>query len=267
MLFTVDIGNTNITCGLFDDDDNIAAFARVYTNRKRTADQYAVELKAVMKLKGVELSRLSGAVISSVVPELTFIVRDAVAMISGIEPIVLSPKTKHGLVIDIENPAQLGSDLIAGAVAAIKRYPLPCLIMDIGTATKISIVDSRGVFRGCTISAGVHISIEALSSSASQLPPINLDAPDCTTIGRNTTMSMQAGIILGTASMLDGLCDRIEEDLNEKVGSIVATGGLAKDITKHCRRKLICEPNLILYGLLDIHKTIKNNDTKRKELL
>lgn len=254
MLFAVDIGNTNITCGLFDDNNNICAFARVYSNRKRTAEQYAVELKAVMKLYNIEFSSLDGAIISSVVPELTFIIRDAVKLISGTEPVVLSPEINHGLVIDIENPKQLGSDLIAGAIAAIARYPLPCLVMDIGTATKISIIDSKAVFRGCTISAGVNISIEALSSSASQLPPINLDSPSFTTIGRNTTVSMQAGIILGTAAMLDGLCDRIEIDLGEKVKSIIATGGLARDITRHCTHQLSCEPNLILYGLSDIYR-------------
>lgn len=252
MLLAIDIGNTNLTVGLYDNEE-LTFLARLATDTKRTAEQYAVELSQIAVLEGHALKSVNGAIISSVVPELTAVVKNAVKILTGINAKILGPGLKNGLNIKIDNPAQLGADLVAGAVAAVNKYALPCLVMDLGTATKISVIDSNGSYRGCTISAGVGISLNALAGSAAQLPTVNLDMEHCPAYGTNTVTSMQAGIILGTAAMLDGLADKIEVSLGEKVKSVVATGGLAHDITKHCRRKLICEPNLVLEGLRIIY--------------
>jgi len=236
------------------DGDALRCVTRLATDKKRTAEQYAVEIYTIFSLKGADLSSVDGAVISSVVPELTSAIRGAVRILTnGVEAKVLGPGLKSGMNIRIDNPAQLGADLVAGAVGAKSRYPLPCLVLDLGTATKISVIDSNGVYRGCTIGAGIGVSMNALAGSASLLHSIELGTNECPVIGTNTVASMQAGFILGTACMLDGLCERIEEKLGEEVKSIVATGGLAEHVIRHCRKTVSYEPDLVLYGLKDIY--------------
>ncbi|MBR3768329.1 MAG: type III pantothenate kinase [Clostridia bacterium] len=252
MLLTVDIGNTNILFGLFH-KEKIVLEARLASDTKRTKEQYALDIKGICNLKNISLDDVDGAIISSVVPELTNSIKDAIQILTPVSPLVVGPGVKSGLHIKIDNPVQLGADLVAGAVGAIEKFPLPCLVMDLGTATKISVIDKNGAFLGCTISAGVGISLKALSGSAALLPTVNLNLQECPAFGTNTVASMQAGIILGTAAMLDGLCERIEESLGYSVASIVSTGGLAQNITKHCKREVTYEPDLILYGLKAIY--------------
>lgn len=252
MLFVADIGNTNINIGIFD-VDRLSCVARLSSDHSKTGDQFALELKGISELKGFNICDVKGAVISSVVPEITSSFRSAVIELTGVEPLILGPGVKSGLHIKIDNPAQLGADLVAGAVGAIEKYKLPCLIIDLGTATKISVIDKNGAFLGCTISAGIGISLKALSGSASLLPAVELSAKDCPAFGTNTVASIQAGTILGTAAMIDGLCDRIEEKLGEKVNSVVATGGFADSIVKCCKRDIIKSPDLLLYGLRSIY--------------
>ena len=256
MLLAVDIGNTNITIGLYC-EDKLIFVSRLATERLRMPDQYAAELAAIFAMHSINTSEFQGAIISSVVPELTNVVKEAVGFITEQTPLVLGPGVKTGLNIKIDNPAQLGADLVAGAVGAISAYPLPCLVLDMGTATKISVIDAKGNYRGCTISPGVKLSLNALSAGASQLSSIPLDAPP-SAIGTNTISSMQAGIVLGTAAMIEGLCRKIEASLGEKPASIVATGGIAADIIRYCDMDITLDENLILDGLKAIYnKNIK----------
>ena len=169
---------------------------------------------------------------------------------------VLGPGIKTGMNILIDNPAQLGADLLAGCVGAAALYKLPCLVIDLGTASKISVIDKNGSFRGCTIAPGIGISLEALSAKTSQLPSISLKTPDHA-IGTNTLDSMQSGTVFGFAAMLDGLCEKLEDELGEKVETTVATGGLAKDLVKSCKREIVYNGDLILYGLKVLYE--KNN--------
>lgn len=256
MLLAVDIGNTNISIGLYC-EDKLIFVSRLATERLRMPDQYAAELAAIFAMHSINTSEFQGAIISSVVPELTNVVKEAVGFITEQTPLVLGPGVKTGLNIKIDNPAQLGADLVAGAVGAISAYPLPCLVLDMGTATKISVIDEKGNYRGCTISPGVKLSLNALSAGASQLSSIPLDAPP-SAIGTNTISSMQAGIVLGTAAMIEGLCKKIEVSLGEKPASIVATGGIAADIIRYCDMDITLDENLILDGL----KAIYNKNTK-----
>ncbi len=257
MLLAVDIGNTNITIGLYS-EDKLIFVSRLATERLHMPDQYAAELSAIFSLHSINTSDFEGAIICSVVPELTNVIKEAVGFITGHTPLIIGPGVKTGLNIKIDNPAQLGADLVAGAVGAIEKYPLPCLVLDMGTATKISIIDSKGNYRGCTISPGVKLSLNALSSGASQLSAISLDAPP-SAIGTNTVTSMQAGIVLGNAAMIEGLCGRIEDSLGEKSASIVATGGIAADIIRYCNMDITYDPDLILDGL----RVIYNKNTKQ----
>ncbi len=252
MLLAIDIGNTNILFGIFD-GDSIVFQARLSTDSTRTSEQYALELKGICELKNISLENISGAIISSVVPDVTNHVRNAVKFLTGVDALLVGPGIKNGLKIKIDNPAQLGADFVACAVGAVEKFQYPCLIVDLGTATKISIIDEYGSFIGCIITAGVGISLAALSKSASLLPKINIDLENCPVYGKNTVNSMQAGIIHGTASMLDGMCDRIEDALGYKVRNVIVTGGLSRTISTYCKRDVIYEPNLILYGLKAIY--------------
>lgn len=253
MLLAVDIGNTNILFGLFE-EDSLSFKARISSDRKITAEQYALEISGISNLKNIKLDRVDGAIISSVVPELTSLIREAVMMLTGVEAIVLGPGVKSGLPIKIDNPAQLGADLVAGAVGAVDKYSAPCLVIDLGTATKISVIDASGAYRGCVISAGVGISLNALSGAASLLPDIDINSGNCPVYGTNTVSSMQAGMLQGTASMLDGMCDKIEEALGEQNITVIATGGYSGAILPYCKRKIIFEPELILWGLKKIYE-------------
>ena len=247
MLLTIDIGNTNIVIGVYESDE-LLFISRLETNKKRTGDQYAVEIKSIFELHSVDLTSIKGAIISSVVPEITSALKSAINFLVGISPMVVGPGLKTGMNISIDNPVQVGSDLVAGAVAAINLYPLPALVIDLGTATKISVINENGAFCGGIIAPGVSVSLDALSKTASQLPTISLENVG-SAIGKNTVDCMRSGIVYGTAAMLDGLCDKIESELDVKVQTVVATGGLAKDIVKHCKRDLILNDNLIVYGL------------------
>ena len=255
MLLAVDIGNTNITVGLYC-EDKLIFVSRLATDRLRMPDQYAAELSAIFNLHDIDTSDFEGAIICSVVPELTYTVKDAITFITKKTPLVVGPGVKTGLNIKIDNPAQLGADLVAGAVGAIAKYPLPCLLLDMGTATKISVIDSSGNYRGCTISPGVKLSLNALSAGASQLSSIALDAPP-SAIGTNTITSMQAGIVLGNAAMIEGLCKKIEASLGEKTASVVATGGIAADIVRYCDMDITLDPDIILDGLKVIYNKNK----------
>lgn len=256
MLLAIDIGNTNISLGIYDGDKKIFT-SRLATQRERTKDQYAAELLIIFSLNQIKASEISGSIISSVVPELTDTVFGAVKKVTGCDSLILGPGTKTGLKIVTDCHSQVGADLVAASVGAIAKYPLPCLIVDLGTATKIILIDENATFRGCTISAGVKISLDALSAKTSQLPAISLKTP-ATAIGTNTTDCMLAGTVLGTASMLDGLCGRIEKEYGSEIKTTVATGGYSQEIIKSCYREMTYDEDLLIDGLKVIYG--KNRD-------
>ena len=250
LLLAIDIGNTHITMGAFE-DDALSFVSRIATDVRQTADQYAVTLLGILKLKKVDVKSIQCAIIGSVVPGLDSTLAAAVSETCHVSPLILGPGIKTGLNIRIDNPAQLGADLVAGAVAAVAMFPMPCIILDLGTATKISVLDHTGAFLGCTISAGPQISLDALATRTAQLPFIHLKAPRHV-IGTNTIHSMQSGLLYGTAAMLDGVVERIEEEIGAKA-TLAATGGLSKPVIGNCRREMIHCENLILEGLKIIY--------------
>ncbi len=251
MLLTVDMGNTNITIGAYEGDE-LRFVSRLSTIRGKTADQYAIEFNQIFRLNNASANSFSGSIISSVVPELTATVSQTVGLVTGTAPIVVGPGIKTGVNILIDNPAQLGSDLLVGAVAAIDKYPLPCFIVDLGTASKISVVGKDGSYRGGMIAPGVAVSLNALSSNASQLPYISLTAPK-KAIGTNTVDCMQSGIIFGSAAMVDGMIQRFRDEVPD-VASVVATGGFSNCIIEHCRENIIHDDTLLLHGLKVIYE-------------
>ncbi len=251
MLLVIDIGNTNITLGGYNSD--ILVFnARIATNKNFTADQYAIALKNALALYGHDADEIEDCIIASVVPRVSTAVSSAVSLLCDIVPLMVGPGVKTGLNIKIDNPAQLGADLVVGAVGAIAEYTLPCVIIDMGTATTISVIDANGSFLGGSISAGINLTIKALCENTAQLPSIDIDAPR-SVIGTNTVDSMKAGLVFGTAAMIDGLLDRIEIELGE-TPTVVATGGLSRDVISYCKRNIIYNENLLLDGLREIYE-------------
>ncbi len=251
MILTIDIGNTNICVGAFE-NEKLKFCARMSTDKQKLTDEYAIDLKDIFALYEQE-KKVEGAILSSVVPALTPCVAQAIKTVFGIRPVIVGPGIKTGMNIKIDNPAQLGSDIIADDLAAHTLYKGPLMVFDMGTATTISVVDKNGAILGGAIMPGIRLSLNALSQTAAQLPEIGLEnAPD-DIIGTNTIDSMKAGVIYGNASMVDGMIDRMEERMGETI-KVIATGGLSGSIIPHCRHKIIHDPDLQLKGLYILYK-------------
>ncbi|MGI6095047.1 MAG: type III pantothenate kinase [Lachnospiraceae bacterium] len=254
MILAIDIGNTHIVIGCFD-QEKIRFVERMATDKKKSELEYAISFKSVLEIYGIQSHEVKGGIISSVVPPITNVVRDAAEKIIHGEVHIVGPGLKTGLNILIDNPGQLGSDQVVDAVAALNEYPVPLMVIDMGTATTISVINEKKQYMGGMILPGIGISLNALAERTSQLPHITLEAPK-RLIGKNTIECMKSGIVHGNAACMDGMIQRIEEDLGQKV-TVIATGGLAKVIVPHCKRKIILDDDLLLKGLQIIYKKNK----------
>lgn len=246
MIIAIDVGNTNIVYGGIE-NKKIAFMTRLNTDKKKTEDEYAVIFKTLMEINGLRTEDFSGSIISSVVPQLNEILKKAVKKLIGYEPIIVGPGIKTGLNIKIDNPATLGSDIVVGCVAAVAAYPKPLIVIDMGTATTIVVVDKSSVYRGGVIIPGVMVAMESLTQNAALLQSISFDAPS-KTIGTNTADCMRSGIVYGNAAMIDGMIDRMSMEI-DGTPTIIATGGLAQKIIPNCRHKIILDDELLLKGL------------------
>lgn len=254
MLLAIDVGNTNTVIGCIDNNE-ISHVFRMVTDISKTEYEYAVGIKNILDFKGIGCERFDGAIVSSVVPPLVDVMKAAARHLTGHNPVVVGAGVKTGMNILIDNPAQLGSDLVADGVAAIASYKLPVIVFDMGTATTISVIDQNACFLGGALFPGLALSMNALSRGTSQLPKVPIEAPD-KVICANTIDCMKSGAIYGTASMLDGMIDRIENELGMKC-TIVATGGLATRVVPYCRHEIILDENLLLRGLGIIYEKNK----------
>ncbi len=251
MLLAIDIGNTNIVIGCIENDE-ILFKARIATDRLRTSDQYGVEIKNMLEAFGAHKEDISDCIIASVVPPVFNSVYTGVYKVIGKQPMVVGPGLKTGLNIHVDIPSQVGSDRIVAAVAALSEYKAPLVLIDLGTATTIEVVEPENTYLGGVIFPGVMVSLDSLTSRAAQLPGISLDKPK-NIIGKNTVDCMRSGMMYGTAAMLDGVIDRIAQELGHS-STIVATGGLAQFITPLCNHDIILEKDLLLKGLNIIFK-------------
>lgn len=251
MILAVDIGNTNIVLGGFLGKE-LKFTSRMETSKHKMEDQYAIDIKDILLLYGCGDDVFEGAILSSVVPALLPVLKHAIEKCLGCKVLTISPGIKTGLNIKIDNPAVLGSDMVCCAVAAIEKYPLPCITIDLGTATTISAIDRNKNFLGTAIAPGVGLSSEALAARTAQLPHIGLDTPG-KVIGTNSEESIKSGIVYGTASMLDGMIDRFREVLGEDA-TVIATGGRSNEIVKYCKKEIAVDMNLQLEGLLLIYE-------------
>ena len=251
MILSIDIGNSNINIGAYC-DGGLLFLTHIVSEAGKTEGEYAVLLHHILHLHRLSEQNLKGAVISSVVPQLSPVLKAAVQLTSPVPVMQIGPGVKTGLNIRIDNPAQLGADFVAAAVGAFEKYPLPVIIVDFGTATKISIVDRSRSFIGGSIMPGVRVSLDALSNRAAQLPHISLEPP-APVIGTNTIDCMKSGVLLGNASMIDGMIERYEEKAGP-AASIVATGESVDAVAPFCRHKLLVDKTLRLDGLYAVWK-------------
>ena len=256
MILAIDIGNTNIVLGCMEGKE-ILKEARMATDTLKTSDQYCAELKGMLDLLEVDRSAIEGCIISSVVPPVLNSFRTAIIKLTGKNPLVVGPGIKTGINILLDNPAMAGGDLIVAAVAALAEYQPPLLVIDMGTATTITAIDTKGSFLGGCVCPGVKISAEALSGRTAQLPAVSLEAPK-RAIGRNTVDCMQSGLMMGHAAMVDGMVDRMEAELGCKV-RVVATGGIARFVIPMCRRQMTYDKDLLLKGLGILYENNKRN--------
>ncbi|MCR5775233.1 MAG: type III pantothenate kinase [Lachnospiraceae bacterium] len=251
MILTIDMGNTNIVAGCLGNDEEVYFTERFSTDLNKTELEYAVLIKTVLEVHGIDSKEIEGAIISSVVPPLTHILKSALRKLLECEPIVVGAGLKTGLNIRLDDPSTLGADLVVDSVAAMKYYGHPVTVIDMGTATTITIVDKEGTYIGGAIFPGVNVSVEALASGTSLLPRVSLGAPK-KQIASNTMDAIKSGIIYGEASRIDGMIERFEAELGYDT-TVVATGGLAGVIVPHCRREIINDPELMLKGLKIIY--------------
>ena len=245
MLLALDIGNTRTTVGGMTESELLFQ-ARLETRLQKTAEEYALDLRALLSFYVPE-ETVTGAIVSSVVPALTDTLAAALRLVTGAGPLVVGPGVRTGLNITIDNPSQLGSDLAVCAVAAVAEYSVPLIVVDLGTATVFSVVDGSRRFRGGMIAPGLRAGLDALRSRTAQLPDVPVRAPEHT-IGTNTADCIRSGAVLGTACMVDGLCGRVEEELGESV-RVIATGDMAGVIAPCCRRAVTVDEDLVLKGL------------------
>lgn len=254
MLLVFDVGNTNIKLGLFNDAE-LSMIARTSTDVRKTGDELALEIKGIFEVYGFDIKEVEGSIISSVVPQVLTSLKSAVKLLFGKEPLVVGPGLKTGINLKIDNPASAGADLVTGCVGAAEMYKLPCIAISMGTATTMFVIDKDRSMIGGAIIPGVGTSLNALVKQGALLPSVGIHAPE-KVVGKNTDECMRSGIVIGTASMIDGMIDRIENEIGD-VCSLVATGGLASEIVPSCKHRIELRDDLMLQGLRLIYEKNK----------
>lgn len=251
MILAIDIGNTTVALGGIR-DGRVCFVAHVDTIRGGTAADYRPRLEKAFSGAKRQPVRFEGAILSSVVPELTQVLADCAAAYCPAPPIIVSPQIRTGLTMQVPEPDKVGRDRIVDAAAAAAFYPLPAVTVDMGTATTFNVIDENRNFLGGVICPGLSTGLRALNEKCAQLPLVRLDRPE-SAIGKNTQECMLTGAIMGSAALIDGITDRIEAQLGRPV-TLVVTGGLARFVTPYCRRAVIYDPQLILKGLAALYR-------------
>lgn len=251
MILALDMGNSNIVVGGIDNNKTYF-MERIGTDLKLTDSEYAIQIKSLLDINKIDVSDIDGSILSSVVPPLNTTISNAVKKILGVNPLIVNCNMNTGMNILMDNPASVGCDLIVDSVAAASKYPLPIIVIDMGTATTITVVDKDGNYIGGIIHPGLRVSLESLSNKTAQLPHIDLSTPN-RIIAKNTIESMRSGILYGHAGMMDSCIDRMEKELGMKA-TIVATGGLAPFVVPLCSHEIKVDDNLMLEGLYILYQ-------------
>lgn len=246
MLLVIDIGNTNVVIGIYD-EHHLRYHWRLQTVRERTSDEWWIQVKSLLSDASLDPSVIGGIAVSSVVPPLTPAVTRMLETHFSVTPFVVTPEIDTGLPIDYDPPRDVGADRIVNAVAAVSEYGAPVIVIDFGTATTFCVVNDEGRYQGGLIVPGVQISTEALFQRAAKLPRIDLSRP-ATVIGHNTVEAMQAGAVYGYTGLVEGIVTRIRRELPLRY-TVVATGGFAQVLGTETKAIDVIDPHLTLKGL------------------
>lgn len=262
VLLAVDLGNTNITYGIFREEALERTF-RTQTVRSRTADEYAVLLRQLLDFHRIEPDALHAAILASVVPQLTEVLTQAIQLVFGTSPLVVGPGMKTGIPVLYDNPHDVGADRVVNAVAAYERVRGAAIVVDFGTATTFDCISPKGEYLGGIIVPGIHVSLDGLMQRAAKLRPIELMEPP-RVVGKNTAHSLQSGVVFGYAAMLDGLVDKIQQELGYSC-FVIGTGGLAALMAKQSAALQSVDPNLTLHGLRILYDRNRTEMLRRKQ--
>lgn len=255
MLLAIDIGNTNIVCGLSSKNQWLEQF-RIHTQSLKTSDEYEVIFRTLLSSRNIELLQIETIVLSSVVPSLTLPFTEMIRKLINKSPLILGPDIYSALEIGIINPYEIGTDLVANAVAAYTKYSGHSVVVDFGTAISFTVINGNGNIMGVTIAPGLRTALASLTNRTAQLPNVEL-VPPKSYIGKNTIHAMQAGIVLGYRGLVESIIEGITEELGEKP-NVIATGGLAQLIAPMTECFSAIEPSLTLDGLRIIGKQFYN---------
>lgn len=251
MILAVDIGNTHIVLGAIERGE-IGTIVRMHTEPNETAAEYGIKIRQLLDFCGIDVKAFEGAIISSVVPPVTDAIRTAVNHLTGLNSMIVGPGIRTGMNVRIDDPGTLAADLAVDSVAAIACYGCPAIILDLDTATTMVVVDKNACYRGGAIMPGVRLGLQALSSGTSLLPDISVSMPR-RVIATNTVDAMRSGAVYATAAMIDGMIERMEEELGYSC-RVIATGGLASVITPYCKKEIVCDENLLMKGLWALYE-------------
>jgi type III pantothenate kinase len=249
MILAIDIGNTHMVLGCLNEKNETVKRVQMTTDRQQTYHEYAAGIRQVLQMEREEAVSFDGSILSSVVPEVTDVVAEAVRILTGKRPLVLGQGVETGLALDMNGLTadQIAGDLLATAVAAVHNYPLPAVVIDIGTATTMTVVSAEGVYLGGVILPGPGTSLQALVKDTSLLPAVDFSRPD-KAIAKDTVNAMRAGIVYGSAGAIDGILDRFEEELGV-FPTVLATGGMGRILAPYCRHRITVDDSLLLKGL------------------
>jgi len=254
LVLAVDVGNSNITFGAFF-EGSLVFSGRIATDMCATEDEYASRALSLLSLYGIDITEIEGAIVSSVVPTLNGVIKKAIRFLFDTEPLFVGPGIKTGIGIRCDTPSSVGADLICASVAAHALYGSPSLVIDVGTATKMTVVDKSGAFAGTSIAPGLLMGLNALADGTAQLPHVSLEAPS-NVVAKNTVDCIKSGVVFGHAAMIDGMIDRIRAELAEDI-PVYITGGLAEAVLPYFHHEMTLDENLVLKGLYILYS--KNN--------
>lgn len=256
MILVVDVGNTHIVFGAYEGKTLLASW-RLSTNKERTADETGIMLFSLFRQEGLKPEDVKAVIVASVVPSIMYTLEHTIKKYFKVEPMVIGPGIKTGINIKCQNPKEVGADLIVNAVSGYELYGGPLIIVDMGTAITFCAVSSKGEYLGCAISPGIKISSEALYDRAAMLPRIDLAKPE-SVIGKNTVLSMQAGIFYGYVGQVDYIVRRMKQEMQEEAVKVIATGGLSRLIAEESKTIDEINPILTLEGLRIVYERNKN---------
>lgn len=260
MLVCIDVGNTNITLGIFNGNELVSSY-RMNTKVRRTSDEYGTMLKNFLDSAGISTESIEGVIVSSVVPKIMHSFRNGVVKFLGIDPMIMGPGVKTGISVQLENPRSVGADRIADAAGAYHEYGGPVLVVDFGTATTYDYIDAEGCFKAGAIGVGIESGANALWGQTAQLPEVEIRKPR-TVMARNTQTEMQAGIFYQFLGGFEKTVDAFRKEAGEPF-KVIATGGLGRVICDYTDEIDVYDPNLIFKGLKCIYeKTKEYNDSR-----